>query len=159
RAAVDRSLQTGAPYELVLEMICADGSRRWVTARGDVERGSTGDIKGLRGTVQDITARKRAEEMLSDQSRRLLEAQEVERARIARELHDDIGQRLSLLSLALQEVQHSLDSDSELHRSIAALSRQTTDIATDLQALSHELHSYKLQLLGVVAAIRDICSV
>lgn len=61
RAAVDTSLQTGAPYELLLEMICADGSRRWVTARGEVERGSTGDIIGLRGTVQDITARKHAE--------------------------------------------------------------------------------------------------
>ena len=98
--------------------------------------------------------------MLSDQSRRLLEAQEAERARIARELHDDIGQRLSLLSMALQEVQHSLDSTSELHRSIAAV------VATDdghchrpCRRCLTELHSYKLQLLGVVAAIRDICSV
>ena len=96
--------------------------------------------------------------MLSNQRRRLLEAQEAERARIARELHDDIGQRLALLSMALQELQQSTDSASELRRSIGALSRETLDIATDLQALSHELHSYKLQLLGVVAAIRDICS-
>jgi signal transduction histidine kinase len=159
RAAVDTCLQTGAPYELLLEMICAEGSRRWVTARGEVERGSTGDIIGLRGTVQDITARKHAEEALSNHSRRLLEAQEAERARIARELHDDIGQRLTLLSMALQQLQQSGDSASELRRSIAALARQATDIATDVQTLSHELHSYKLQLLGVVAAIRDICSV
>ena len=158
RAAVDTSLQTGEPYELLLEMICADGPRRWVTARGEVERASTGDIRGLRGTVQDITARKRAEEMLTNQSRRLLEAQEAERARIARELHDDIGQRLALLSMALHELQHSAHSTSELYRSIVPLSRQTLDIATDVQALSHELHSYKLQLLGVVPAIRDFCS-
>jgi PAS domain S-box-containing protein len=158
RAAVDTSLQTGAPYELLLEMICADGSRRWLTARGEVERGSTGDIIGLRGTVQDITARKRAEEALSNQSRRLLEAQEAERARIARELHDDIAQRLALLSLALQELQRSAEPSSELQRSIGALSQETVDIATDLQALSHELHSYKLQLLGVVPAIRDFSS-
>ena len=117
-----------------------------------------GDIIGLRGTVQDITARKHAEELLSNQSRRLLEAQEAERARIARELHDDIGQRLALLSMALQQLQQSADPASELHRSIAALSRQTLDIATDVQALSHELHSSKLQLLGVVPAIRDFCS-
>jgi PAS domain S-box-containing protein len=159
RAAVDTSLQTGAPYELLLEMICADGSRRWLTARGEVERGSTGDIIGLRGTVQDITARKHAEEALSNQSRRLVEAQEAERARIARELHDDIAQRLALLSLALQELQRSVEPSSELQRSIGALSRETVDIATDLQALSHELHSYKLQLLGVGAAIRDVCAV
>ena len=99
-AAVDASLQTGAPYELLLEMMCADGSRRWVTARGEVERGSTGDIRGLRGTVQDITARKHAEEALSNQSRLLLEAQEAERARIARELHDDIAQRLAEIGRA-----------------------------------------------------------
>src|SRR3954471_7880431 len=137
KAAVDTSLETGAPYELLLEMICADGSRRWVTARGEVERGSTGDIIGLRGTVQDITARKHAEEALSNQSRRLPEAQEAERARIARELHDDIAQRLALLSLALQELQRSAEPGGELHRSIAALSRETLDISTGVQALSH----------------------
>jgi PAS domain S-box-containing protein len=158
-AAVDTSLQTGAPYELLLEMICADASCRWVTARGEVERGSTGDIVGLRGTVQDITARKHAEEAFSNQRRQLLEAQEAERARIARELHDDIAQRLALLSLALQELQQSAEPASELQRSIGALCRETVDIATDLQALSHELHSYKLQLLGVVAAIREVCAV
>ena len=158
RAAVDTSLQTGAPYELLLEMICADGFRRWVTARGEVERGSSGDTTGLRGTVQDITARKHTEEAISNQRRRLLEAQEAERARIARELHDDIAQRLALLSLALQELQQSADPSSELQRSIAALSRETVDIATDLQALSHELHTYKLQLLGVVSAISGVCS-
>jgi PAS domain S-box-containing protein len=158
RAAVDTSLQTGEPYELLLEMICADGSRRWVTARGEVERATTGDIIALRGTVQDITARKHAEEALSNQSRRLLEAQEAERARIARELHDDIGQRLALLSMALQELQQSADSPSELRRSIAARSRETMEIATDVQALSHELHAYKLHLLGVVPAMRDVCS-
>ena len=158
RAAVDMSLQTGAPYELLLEMICADGSCRWVTARGEVEHGSTGGIIGLRGTVQDITARKRAEDLLSAQSRRLLDAQEAERARIARELHDDIGQRLALLSIGLQELERSAASSSDLQRSIAALSRETVDIATDLQTLSHELHSYKLQLLGLTPAIRDFCS-
>ena len=150
-------MRSGTPYELDVEMF-SNGGRRWVTARGEAMRDADGRITGLRGTVQDITARKRAEEMLSNQSRRLLEAQEAERARIARELHDDIGQRLALLSMALQQLQQSADSASELHRSIAALSRQTVDIATDVQALSHELHSYKLQLLGVVPAIRDFCS-
>jgi signal transduction histidine kinase len=115
-------------------------------------------ITGLRGTVQDITARKVAEEMLSNQSRRLIEAQEAERARIARELHDDIGQRLALLSMALEQLQQLDEPAIELQRSIAVLSRQTVDILADVQALSHELHSYKLQLLGLVPAIRAVCS-
>ena len=153
----EEAMRSGTPYELDVEMF-TNGGRRWVTARGKAMRDADGRITGLRGTVQDITARKRAEEMLSNQSRRLIEAQEAERARIARELHDDIGQRLGLLSMALHQLQQSADAASELHRSLAALSRQTGDIAADVQALSHELHSYKLQLLGVVPAIRDFCS-
>jgi PAS domain S-box-containing protein len=68
------AMRSGTPYELDVEMF-ANGRRRWVTARGEVMRDTDGRITGLRGTVQDITARKRAEEMLSDQNRRLLEAQ------------------------------------------------------------------------------------
>jgi PAS domain S-box-containing protein len=151
------AMRSGTPYQLDVEMF-SNGERRWVTARGEAMRDADGRITGLRGTVQDITARKRAEEMLSNQSHRLLEAQEAERARIARELHDDIGQRLALLAMTLQQLQQSADSASELHRSIADVSRQTLDIATDVQALSHELHSHKLQLLGVVPAIKDFCS-
>ena len=151
------AMRSGTPYELDVEMF-SNGGRRWVTARGEAMRDADGRITGLRGTVQDITARKRAEEMLSNHSRRLLEAQEAERARIARELHDDIGQRLALLSMALAQLQQSADSAGELQGSIATLSRETVNIATDVQALSHELHSYKLQLLGIVPAIRDLSS-
>jgi PAS domain S-box-containing protein len=153
----EEAMRSGTPYELDVEMF-SKGGRRWVTARGEAMRDANGRITGLRGTVQDITARKRTEEMLSNQSRRLLEAQEAERARIARELHDDISQRLALLSIALEQLQQSADSASGLHQSIAALFRQTADIAADVQALSHELHPYKLHLLGVVPAIRDFSS-
>ena len=157
RGCAEEAMRSGTPYELDVEMF-SNGGCRWVTARGEAMRDADGRITGLRGTVQDITTRKRAEELLSNLSRRLFEAQEAERARIARELHDDIGQRLALLSMALQQLQQSGTSASELQRSIAALSRQTVDIATDVQALSHELHSYKLQLLGVVTAMRDFCA-
>jgi PAS domain S-box-containing protein len=151
------TMQSGTPYELDVEMLTKRG-RRWLTARGEAIRDAQGRNAGLRGTVQDITARKRAEDMLSDQRRRLLDAQEAERARIARELHDDIVQRLALLSMAMQELWQSADPASKLQRSIAALSQQTVDIASDVQALSHELHSYNLELLGLVPAIRDFCS-
>jgi len=92
-------------------------------------------------------------------SRRLLEAQEAERARIARDLHDDIGQRLALLSLGFDELQRSSsDQASDRRDHVDALRRQTREIAADIQALAHELHSSKVQLLGVVAAMSAFCS-
>ena len=64
RAAVEEALGTGAPYELDIEMVRTDGTTRWLTARGEVQRDSAGRIVQLRGTVHDITKRKRDEESL-----------------------------------------------------------------------------------------------
>ncbi len=157
RAAVEAALHTGAPYELDLEMVCADGTHRWVTARGEAQRDSAGQIVRLRGTVQDITERKRAEEAVSSVNGRLIEAQESERARIARDLHDDIAQRLAVLTMALEQVKRLPDSSGEVLSSLDALQKQTAEITADVQALSHELHSPRLLHLGVVAAMRGFC--
>jgi len=158
RAAVEEALRSGAPYELDLEMVRADGSHQWITARGEAQRDATGRIAGLRGTAQDITERKLAEEALSSVNRRLIEAQESERARVARDLHDDIGQRLALLAVALEQVTElQPDSSREALSCLHALQKQTAEIITDVQALSHELHPPRLLHLGVVAAIRGFC--
>jgi PAS domain S-box-containing protein len=105
----------------------------------------------------DITHRKLAEAALAGVSRKLIEAQEQERSRIARELHDDIGQRLALLTIALAQLQHNLPHSSELPSVLGGLGRQTSEIAADLQSLSHELHSSRLQFLGLAAAMRGFC--
>jgi PAS domain S-box-containing protein len=136
-----------------------DGSLIWVERCSRAYFDDAGNLVRMVGMVADITSHKHAEEVLSSVSRRLLEAQEAERARIARDLHDDIGQRLALLSIALEQL-HQLSSASatELRGSIDILRRQAMGIASDVQALSHELHSSKLQLLGIVPAIRGLCS-
>jgi PAS domain S-box-containing protein len=158
RGGVETALLTGAPYELVLEMVRGDGTHRWIMARGEAQRDSTGHIAGLRGTAQDITERKLAEEALSSVNRRLIEAQESERARIARDLHDDIGQRLALLAMALEQVKGLLpDSLGEALSGLDALQKQTAEIITDVQALSHDLHPPRLLHLGLVAAMRGFC--
>ena len=156
--AVKTALLTGAPYELVLEMVRADGTHRWVMGRGEAQRHSTGDIAGLRGTVQDITQRKLAEDALSSMNGRLIEAQESERARIARELHDDIGQRLAVLSIMLGQVKGlQPDVSNQVLGRLDQLQEQTAEIIAELQALSHELHPPRLLHLGVVAAMRGFC--
>ena len=63
KPAVENALTTGTPYELDLEILRPDGAKRWWISRGAAERDSSGRIIRLRGTVQDITERKRTEEM------------------------------------------------------------------------------------------------
>lgn len=101
------------------------------------------------------TDRKTAEQALFGMSRKLIEAHEQERTRIARDLHDDIVQRLALFSLELEGVQENIP-DAELRTRIGALGNQITQIADDVQSLSHELHS-KVESLGIVAATKNFC--
>jgi len=69
-AAVQKNMQTGEPYEVDLELAHTGGPARWVTARSETKRDAEGRIVGLRGTAQDITERKRAEEALRESSER-----------------------------------------------------------------------------------------
>jgi signal transduction histidine kinase len=87
-----------------------------------------------------------------------LEAQEEERSRIARELHDDICQRLALLSLELEQANRgSNGSSGSTNPKIGEIQRHCAEIANAVQSLSHKLHSSKLEYLGVVAAVRGFC--
>jgi len=90
-------------------------------------------------------------------SRKLIEAQEQERIRIGRELHDDIGQRLSLLAVELQQLRESPVLFSKVRRRLGGLQKKVSEIAADTQSLSHELHSARLQYLGFTAAMRGFC--
>jgi PAS domain S-box-containing protein len=101
--------------------------------------------------VLDITQRKKAEEALSGMTQKLIEAQEQERARIARELHDDVSQQLALLAVELDRWNQSSD-DVNLHDHIQNTRRRIIEISQDVQSLSHQLHSSKLEYLGLVAA-------
>ncbi len=106
----------------------------------------------------DITQRKLAEAALARVSRKLIAAQEQERRRIARELHDDIGQRLAMLIIEIGELQeNSFELPAQVRSRINELKKQTSGIATDVQSLSHELHSAKLEYLGITTAIRGFC--
>jgi signal transduction histidine kinase len=87
-----------------------------------------------------------------------MEAQEHERKRISRELHDDIGQRVALLAMELDLLQHSLPEENALRERVERLQASAGELGTDLHALSHALHSSKLKHLGLEAALRELCS-
>src|SRR5207344_3294900 len=92
---------------------------------------------------------------IRDLSRRLLGEQEAERARIARELHDDINQQLAILSIELDE----LRSDPlQVHTAelVSRAQETTQSISTSVHELSHRLHPSKLRLIGLVAALDNL---
>jgi PAS domain S-box-containing protein len=102
--------------------------------------------------AEDITQRKQMEQALSDVARKLVEAQEKERARIARELHDDINQRLALLSMDASQLQANPD---EIEPRVQELRKRIEEISTDVQALASDLHPSRLEYLGAIEGIKS----
>lgn len=89
---------------------------------------------------------------------RLITAREEERSRIARDLHDDIGQRLASLAIGLSRARRQIpDATSPAKEALSALEQQTSQLSTDLRHLSHELHPSALEHLGLLEALRDRC--
>ena len=145
-----------------------DGVIRIAQASADLIE-VAGEVCAL-GVVADITDRKEAEEALAESEKdvqaaraefsgRLIQAQEKERTRIARELHDDINQRLALLA---NGVEHVIQANGDYTKAeqtgeLRRLWRLTNEIATDIQHLSHQLHPSKLHYLGLATAVRDLC--
>jgi PAS domain S-box-containing protein len=133
-----------------------DGEYRWVLDIGVPQFKSDGSFAGYIGSCIDISERKLADEAISSVSRRLIEAHEEERTRIARELHDDINQRLALLEIDLEQMDTaSLSLSASLN--IKAFQQRLSEVASDVQGISHRLHSSKLEYLGLAAAIRSFC--
>ena len=136
-----------------------DGEYRWILDIGVPRFNADGTFAGYIGSAIDVTDHKEAEQTLATVSGRLIEAQDEERHRIARELHDDISQRLALLSVELQglaEVRPK--SSAELREQAKHLLKRTSQISSDIHALSHRLHSSKLDYMGAVAAMVGFCS-
>jgi PAS domain S-box-containing protein len=135
-----------------------DGEYRWVLDIGVPRFNSDGSFAGYIGSCIDVTDRKEAEEALSTVSRRLIEAHEEERTRIARELHDDINQRLALLSVNLSNLIEGVPaSDISTKQGVEQVRQELSDLGSDVQALSHRLHSSKLEYLGLAVAANGFC--
>ena len=152
-----RTVAEGSSFSLEYRLRRRDGEYRWVVDSAAPWHDSRGDIAGYVDSAVDISDRKRAEETLRDLGGRLIAAQEEERRRTARELHDDVSQRLALLSVEIEHLElHRRDAGDSGER-WKALSRAAADIASDLHRISHRLHPSRLEALGLVAAISGFC--
>jgi len=106
----------------------------------------------------DISAHKQMQAALRDTSRRLVESQEQERTRIGRELHDDIGQRLAMLTVELDDLQGKLGASvSDATQCLASIRRRVVDISSGVHSLSQQLYSPSLEIIGIAAAMRGFC--
>jgi PAS domain S-box-containing protein len=124
--------------------------RPWKTAEGAVG--------GILILAEDITRRKQMEEALSDMSRKLIGSQEQERGRIARELHDDINQRLALVAIGLDQLREKhKDLPSDVRGQVQELQQMTSDISSSVYALSHELYSSIPDSLGLARSMKSWC--
>jgi PAS domain S-box-containing protein len=133
-----------------------DGEYRWFLDSGTPRWLQDGGFAGYIGVCVDIQDRKEAEQSRHELAGRLLRAQEAERSRIARELHDDIAQRLALLTIRLRQLEQEASQTSDQQR-IGELRGQSKQLSMDVSHLSHLLHSSYLENLGLAAAVENQC--
>jgi PAS domain S-box-containing protein len=156
-AATSEALREGQPFSVEFRLIDSRDRVRWILCKGKAVGPSAGPWAGVLGVNVDITELKQAEIELHRVMGRLIQAQEEERRRISGELHDDISQRLALLSVELASVANSLRREERsLPSALDNLQRGIEEVASDVHGLSHQLHSTKLQNLGLRAALREL---
>lgn len=156
-----------------------DGQYRWVLVRAIPRTSPTGEFLGYTGKIFDISDRKRAEEELrtaNDQlatelserikaqqevialSHRLITAQEQERARIARQLHDDIGQQIAALSIWLSNFKIQVsEQQAGAAQNADLLHKSLSQLAARVRQMSHELHPAILEHAGLAVALKSYC--
>ena len=145
-------------YAEEFRILQQDGTVRWLGARGKFYYAKNGDPERMLGVSLDITKRKLAEEALSSMNRRVIEAEERERERVAKDLHENIGQRLALLAIAVEQLKNDFPHQAaEFHDPMDAVWRKTLGILTDVKASAHELYSPRLEYLGIAAVMKTFC--
>jgi PAS domain S-box-containing protein len=152
------ALYTRQPFSMEYRLRRRDGVYRWMFDVASPRVNGDGSFAGFIASAVDTTDQKIAQQALEKISGQLIEAQEKERTRIARELHDDICQRLALLSVEIEQAHRSQNGSPAVEtKSLQEIQRHCAEIATDVQSMSHQLHSSKLDLLGIKAALRGFC--
>jgi PAS domain S-box-containing protein len=154
--ALSAATKEQGAFHLEHRIILPDGSIRWISKSGHVEQASNGAPARWLGISMDITERKENEAAAREASHKLITAREDERKRIARDLHDDLNQRLALLSIEMHLLGR-MEKDSEAKEQIETITTLLTDVSSEVHKLSHQLHPANLEQLGLVAATRGLC--
>ncbi len=145
-------------FEMEYRLRRFDGEYRWIVDYAVPRFESDGSFHGYIGSCVDITERRSSAESLHVLTGRLINAQEQERARIARDLHDDFSQRLALQSIDLEQLRKNLPELSvDEQARLAKMLKRTKTMSADIRTLSHELHSSRLEYIGLMPALSGLC--
>ena len=156
RRAVQWSLEGRGDFEADYRLVVPGLHERWIAARGRCEFDRDGKPLRMRGVSLDITERRQAEETARELSGRLINVQEEERSRLARELHDDVTQRLALLAIDAGRGEHILPSAAG-GKAMGAMREGLIRLSEDVHALSYRLHPTILEDLGLIEALKTEC--
>ncbi len=145
------------------QMYRKDGSKVWVTISARVIHHAGDDTAYYEGIILDITEKRKAEQTLKKNQQelrrltnKLITAQEEERQRLARELHDDISQRLAVLSMDAGKIERRLNTKSDwLFDSFRRMQAELVNLSSDIHAISRRLHPSILEDLGLSDAIKS----
>ena len=140
-----------------------DGSELWGIVSTTPMQDEGGRFAGALGMVTDITQRKRAEaelhrsnNQIREMASKLLTAQEEERRRISRELHDDIVQKVAVLAMGMSRIKRRVaDADQALADELAGIQQSIFGLAADIRQISHRLHPAVLEHAGLTVALRS----
>lgn len=145
-------------YSMEKRYIRKDQSLLWANLTVSLVRTSSGEPKYFIAVVEDIAARKQAEEALHQLSGQLISAQERERSWISKELHDGIGQNLALLAIELDRIRSAPERCDFKTDELKQLSSRVKSLSDDIRTISHGLHPSHLEYLGLASALHSLCS-
>ncbi len=169
RAMIETACRERRPFAAEGRILRPDGSVRIVHKRGEPVFDPKGNLVGMRVISQDITDRRKLQEELEASARQRAEdlrnfafsiqrAHEEERQRIARELHDDLCQRLTAMRLHMNVFENDIpDEQKASRRRLTSIKRQIDTMITDVRRLSTNLRPVALDLFGLVTALRHLC--
>jgi PAS domain S-box-containing protein len=152
-----RAFAKRAPFSMEYRIRRYDGEYRWLLDKGVPRYDADTSFAGYLGGAIDFTVQREAEQTLRELSGKLIAAQEEERRRIARDLHDGVGQRMALLSIRLHDLRQRVRASDEVSVLLDHLWEDSEVVAREVHSLSHRLHSAKLTALGLVGAIASEC--
>jgi PAS domain S-box-containing protein len=146
-------------YQIDKRFFRNGGTLMWGRVSVSLLKPQDGSQPFVIGMLRDISPLKQRDQELVTLTGRLIEAQEDERRRISRELHDDIGQQAAAIAADLCVLRETMargasDSASGLADMVSQLA---TELTTSIHKLSHDLHSSRLQYLGLASALRELC--